>query len=226
MAKKELANVEPFLALQPKGLELITANLELLRHMKPWEMDKATMPSGSGPAAWSVPSLDEDEPDAVKSLEGIILHFQPDRRYYMQGLSEGGVAGPPDCWSGNGIEGIGNPGGVCEICPLNQWGSGKNGGKACPENRQVFLLQQKGYLPLLVQVPTTSVKPLNQYLMRLVARGQAFHDVVTSFSLGKAVQRSGGIAYSKLVAKKVRDLSDEEQTAVKALAARFKPASQ
>lgn len=219
LAKK----TESFLALQDGGLQVLMENLDAYRRLHPWEVDKAVLSSGnSGNASWVVPTLDEEEPGSAKSLEGIILHFRPDRRYYTAGLSEGGVAGPPDCYSLNGIEGFGDPGGVCEVCPMNQWGSGRNGGKACPEYRLVYLLQPQSYMPLMVQIPTTSVRPFNQYLMRLAARGSPYYAVVTSLSLVKAQQKTGSISYGQLVAKKVRDLNDEEARAVRELALRFK----
>src|SRR3990170_841785 len=125
-----LQKQEQFLALHPGGLELMKENLGNFQ-ISPWDMDKAAVPLG-GQTTWQVPDL-EDGSQSVKSLEGIILHWMPYRRYYVSGLDEGGIAGPPNCFSSDGIEGVGDPGGDCESCELNTWGSGKNGGKACSE---------------------------------------------------------------------------------------------
>ena len=216
LAKKN----ETFLAFQPQGLELLKENLAGIK-MAPWDMDKATIPTGGG-TAWQVPDL-EDGTKSVKALTGIILHWAPYRAFYFRRLDEGGEAGAPDCQSNDGVTGYGDPGGDCESCEWNQWDSGKNGGKACPEHRRLFLLQPDAYLPLVVQLPVQSVKPLNQYLMRLASRGISYNAVVTSFALEQTKQRTGGITYSRAVPSLVRHLTEEEKEAVKGLA--FRPAA-
>ena len=208
-----------FLALQPPGLEWMKENLAHFKNISPWDMDKATIPTGGG-LTWQVPEMgDDDRP--VKTLDGIILHWMPYRRRYKQGLDDGGAAGPPDCFSSDGITGVGDPGGDCETCPFNEWGSGKNGSKGCPESRLLFLLQPKAYLPLMVQLPRMSAKPFDQYLMRLASKGIMYSSVVTSFGLQKAQQKGGGLTYSQAVPTLVRYLSDEEVSSVKGLA--FRP---
>jgi len=215
-----LAKSEPFLALQPEGLEIMRANLPALA-ASPWDMDRAKVPSGGG-STWEIPDLDEGV-KAAKSLEGIILHWLSIRSYWQSGLDEGDGASPPDCWSPDGHIGTGNPGGVCLTCFLNAWGSATKGdGKACKEKRILFLLQPNAYLPLLVQVPTMSIRPFNQYMLRLASAGIMYHGVVSGLTLEKSQQRGGGITYSKMAFKKIRVLSDVEIAAVKDLAAQFK----
>ena len=70
-------NEQPFLALQPDGMEILQANLPALT-MNPWDMDRAKVPAGGG-STWEIPDLDEGT-KAVKSLEGIILYFASPRR--------------------------------------------------------------------------------------------------------------------------------------------------
>ena len=215
-------NEQPFLALQPNGMEILQANLPALT-VAPWDMDRAKVPSGGG-STWEIPDLDEGM-RVVKQLEGIILHYLSIRSYWQNGLDEGNGASPPDCWSDNGVIGTGDPGGDCETCPMNAWGSAAKGdGKACKQKRILFLLQPNAYLPLLVQVPTMSIRPLNQYMMRLASTGTMYHNVVTGLTLEKSQQRGGGLTYSKMVCKKIRALSDVELAAVKDLAAQFKAA--
>lgn len=210
---------EQFLALQPGGLEMMKENLGNFQ-INPWDMDKVSVPLGGG-TNWQVPDL-ENGAKAVKTLVGIVLHWMPYRRYYASGLDDpGGQAGPPDCFSTDDVQGTGDPGGDCESCEMNVWGSGKNGGTACASQRLLFLLQPNAYLPLLIQLPRMSVKPLNQYLSRLASHGAQYSHVVTSFDLEKAQQRTGGIQYSRAVPKMVRFLTDEEIAAVKALT--FRP---
>lgn len=216
-----LAKKDQFVALQPAGMELLLANMPALT-TNPWDIDRAKVPAGGG-MTWEMPDLDEGT-KAVKQLEGIILHFASPRSYWIGGLDEGDGAGPPDCSSPDGIIGTGNPGGECAICPLNQWGTATKGdGKGCKEKRMLFLLQPNAYLPILVQVPTMSIKPLNQYMMRLATTGTMYHNVVTGVTLEKSQQRGGGgLTYSKMVFRKVRSLSEAEIGAVKDLAGHFK----
>ena len=209
-------NEQPFLALQPDGMEILQANLPALT-MNPWDMDRAKVPAGGG-STWEIPDLDEGT-KAVKSLEGIILYFASPRSYWIGGLDDGDGAGPPDCSSPDGNIGTGDPGGECATCPLNQFGTATKGeGKACKEKRMLFLLQPNAYLPLLVQVPTMSIRPMNQYMTRLASTGTMYHNVVTGLTLEKSQQRGGGNTYSKMVFRKVRSLSEAEKAAVKGLA--------
>lgn len=211
---------EAFLALRPEGLEIIRANFVDL-HVSPWDMDRAKVPAGGG-STWEIPDLDEGV-KAVKALTGIILHWMPTRTYWSKGLDDG-ESGPPDCSSTDLERGIGDPGGECAVCPFNQWDSAEKGsGKACKERRLLFLLQPDSYLPLLVQVPTMSLKPLNQYLMRLASKGIMYHSVVTSLTLDKSQQRGGANAYAKIIPTMARRLTEEEHQAVKGLVATFQP---
>ena len=219
-------NEQPFLALQSDGLEILRANMPAIT-MNPWDMDRVKVPAG-GSVTLEIPDLDEGV-RAVKSLEGIILHFSTPRSYWAHGLDddENDGAGPPDCSSTNGQFGNGNPGGECATCPMNVWGTATKGsGKACKEKRMLFLLQPNAYLPLLVQVPTMSIKALNQYMMRLATSGTMYHNVVTGLSLEKTQQRGAGNTFSKMVFRLVRRLTDTEQAAVKELAAQFKAVRQ
>ena len=217
-----LAKTEQFLALQPGGMEILRTNLPAIQ-MSPWDMDRARVPSG-GDITWEIPDLDEGT-KVVKSLEGIILYFASPRSYWIGGLDDGDGAGPPDCSSPDGKFGTGDPGGECATCPLNVFGTATKGeGKACKEKRILFLLQPNAYLSLLVQVPTMSIRPMNQYMMRLASTGTMYHNVVTGLTLEKSQQRGGGNTYSKMVFRLVARLDEAQVEAVKGLAAAMKAA--
>ena len=185
-------------------------------------MDKAKVPAG-GAQTWEVPDLDEGIL-AAKSIDGIILHWMNPRAYWQTGMDEGDGNSPPDCSSNNGEEGFGDPGGDCLSCPLNQWGSAAKGeGKACKEKRLLFLLTPDAYMPLLIQVPTMSIKPLDQYFFRLASKNLRPFFVVTSLTLEKAQQKGGGNYYSRILPKMTRRLSLKEVEAVKGLVGKFQP---
>ena len=157
-----------------------------------------------------------------KELQGVIIAHGPQHVYFASDFDGSNL--PPDCSSKDGITGMmqGEPdaetGEVtyiarsCEECEYNQFGSGKNGGKACKEKHQLYILLSGQILPLSLMLPVSSCKALNSYASKLFAKGQFLSDVVTSFTLEKATSKTN-IVYSKIVLKKVRDLTPEEKIA-------------
>ena len=109
----------------------------------------------------------------------------------------------------------------CAQCPLNQFGSGENGGKACKNKRRIFILREGELIPILLTLPTGSMKEFAVYVKRLLAKGKKSSSVVTRFSLQK-VQNSGGIAYSQAKFAVDRVLTDEEQRYISAMAEQVK----
>lgn len=160
----------------------------------------------------------DDEPH--KELQGVIIAHGPQNVYFANEFD--GSNEPPDCSSRDGVTGMlmGEPdpetGEVvftprsCAECEFNKFGSGKNGGKACKEKHQLYILLSGQILPLSLLLPVSSCKNLNTYASKLFAKGQFLSDVVTSFTLEKAVNKTN-IAYSRIVMKKVRDLTPEEK---------------
>ena len=159
------------------------------------------------------------ETDAAKEFTGVILYHHPLFAYYRERFTGGNNA--PDCGSYDGVTGVGNPGGVCAQCPLNQFGSGENGGKACKNKRRIFILREGELIPILLTLPTGSMKEFAVYVKRLLAKGKKSSSVVTRFSLQK-VQNSGGIAYSQAKFAVDRVLTDEEQRYISAMAEQVK----
>lgn len=172
------------------------------------------------PAAGGVFFEIDDEPH--KELQGVIIAHGPKNVYFANEFD--GSTVPPDCSSDNGI--TGNVRGEedpetgeviytcrnCADCEFNQFGSGKNGGKACKEKHQLFILLSGQILPMSLLLPVSSCKNLNSYASKLFANGEFLSNVVTSFTLEKAVNKTN-ITYSKVVFKKVRNLTLEEQAA-------------
>lgn len=162
----------------------------------------------------------DDEPH--KELQGVIIAHGPQHVYFASEYD--GSTQPPDCSSNDGVTGMQRgeedpeTGEVaftcksCADCEFNQFGSGKNGGKACKEKHQLFILLSGEILPLSLLLPVSSCKNLNSYASKLFAKGQFLSSVVTSFTLEKATNKTN-IVYSKIVFKKVRDLTPEEQAA-------------
>ncbi len=179
---------------------------------------------GAGATSWEINTLRGDE--SVKELDGIILRITEQRGYWADEYS--GANDPPDCQSKDMVTGIpsedsGLPGGSCDACPLNQWGSSPKGeGKACKETRQIFLLRPGSILPLVINVPPTSLRPLKQYRLSVFDAGLKLTGVVTRLSLEK-VQPEGVPAYAKLVLRAGDFLDDDAHARIKAYADMLMP---
>lgn len=171
--------------------------------------DRIKVPSGGG-LAFEVPGENPDEPDLQKEFSAVILYHHPVLSYYKEKYTGGNEA--PDCSSFDGINGVERETGEikkCKDCPLNVFGTGENGGKACKTKRRIFILRANEMLPTILSLPTASIGDFSKYIMRLVSKGKKSNQVVTKFSL-KKVQNAGGITYSKVVLARERDLNEEE----------------
>lgn len=171
--------------------------------------DRIKVPSGGG-LAFEVPGENPDEPDLQKEFSAVILYHHPVLSYYKEKYTGGNEA--PDCSSFDGINGVERETGEikkCKDCPLNVFGTGENGGKACKTKRRIFILRANEMLPTILSLPTASIGDFSKYIMRLVSKGKKSNQVVTKFSL-KKVQNTGGITYSKVVLATERDLNEEE----------------
>jgi len=154
------------------------------------------VPSGGG-MAFELPGDDDDEPDIVKELEGVIVHHHPINVYFAAAYD--GEKQPPDCVSMDGKFGTGEPGGECANCELNQWGTGRDGeGKACSNRRRVYLLRRDEMFPLLISLPPTSLKNFSDLISRkILQKSRRSNQVVVTAKL-KKVTSGSGIEYSQI----------------------------
>ena len=180
--------------------------------------DRVKIPAG-GATMFELPGDEADEPETVKEFSAVILFHHPILQYYREKYTGG--SNPPDCGSFDGVTGEGDPGGACVSCPLNQFGSGENNSKACKTRRRVFLLREGELFPLILSLPTGSMKEFSRYIKRLKKKKKKSNMVVTRFSLKKAVNNSG-IAYSQAQFRIDRPLSSEEQILINKLSEQVK----
>ena len=180
--------------------------------------DRVTVPAAGG-TTFELPGALPGETDAVKEFTGVILYHHPLFSLYRERFT--GSNNAPDCGSYDGVTGVGNPGGDCASCPLNQFGSGENGGKACKNKRRIYILREGELIPLLLTLPTGSMKEFGVYIKRLLAKGKKSQSVVTRFSL-KKVSNAGGIAYSQAQFAVARMLTAEEIPYIAAMADQVK----
>jgi len=146
-----------------------------------FDFPKMTVPAGGGDI-WMIPTLEGTKPE--KEFEGVIVKRKSGKSYWEKSLDDVSETTPPDCASEDGLIGIGTPGGVCSTCPFNQYGSAPKGaGKACKDKGDLVLLTKTGIMPMVIQVPPTSLKNLKQYGMLLLDAGKDISKVVTKFTL-------------------------------------------
>ena len=151
--------------------------------------DRIKVPSGGG-LAFEVPGDNPDEPDLQKEFKAVIVYHHPI----------------------HGVVGVDKESGEirrCKDCPLNQFGTGENGGKACKNRRRIFILRENEIFPTLLSLPTASVDNFTKYIVNLVGKHKKSNQVVTKFSLKKDTNKNG-ITFSKVVLSFERDLSPEE----------------
>ena len=196
----------------PKSLLPIPAaevNEILASALAPGErLDVTDLPIIKVPTAGGLYWTPPDGPP-VATLTGIIVVRQPTRSYWSSPFAEGG-GGPPDCASPDAVTGTGNPGGACDLCPMQEYGSGKDNAQACRLNTQVFLLQEGNILPTLVSLPPSAFRICKRYMGGLATRALKMWDVRTEIKLVKT-KSDGGIEYSVPEFKTVQVLDREQR---------------
>ena len=204
-----------FMAL--KGFNLNDALTEELAGLS-GSFERIKIPA-AGMTVFEIPGENPDSPETVKEFSAVILHHHPLYAYYTDKYTGG--SNPPDCGSFDGVIGEGNPGGECAKCPYNKFGSGENGAKACKNRRRIYLLREGEIFPMILSLPTGSLKSFTRYIMRLLSKGKKSNAVVTKFTLKKATNNSG-IAYSQAQFSVDRTLTDEEYTLISGLTEQVK----
>lgn len=198
MAKQEsaLVPVESYVivAAGDKVGELVNQNLGG-EGLSPQDLPRVPIPAAGG-TTWTIPTV-EGEKD-VKQLDGVIVYTCMQRVFWKESFEKSGGGSPPDCYSPNGSQGVGDPGGLCASCPFGVFGSADNQrAQACSQRRLIFLLPPDQLLPLVISVPPSSLKDTKKYLVGLVASGKGTGEVVTRVGL-VADKNADGIKFSRL----------------------------
>ncbi|MBQ7983625.1 MAG: hypothetical protein IJ302_08645 [Clostridia bacterium] len=178
--------------------------------------DRIRIPAGGG-ISYEVPGDDPSSPDTVKEFKAVILYHHPIFSYYEEKFTGGN--NPPECSSMDGKMGFVAETGECKncaTCEFSKFGSGENGGMACKQKRRVYLLREGELLPVILTIPSASLKEFNKYVTRLLTKGKKTNSVVTKFTLQKA-QNATGITYSQVVCSADRMLNTEEQKCINAM---------
>ena len=176
---------------------------------------------GGGALMFEIPSDDPENPDYAKTLEGVILFNHPNNAYWPEG-SEYDDNSNPLCSSVDAKQGIGEPGGSCASCALNQFGSAAEGaGKACKNMRVLYLLRSGEFMPLQVTLPPTSLKPFREFMNQsFMLRRRATYGSVVQIGLKK--MNNGKDDYSVATFRRLYDFSGEELAQIRQFADGFK----
>lgn len=181
---------------------------------------RVKIPAG-GVIQFELPSDDPENPDYAKTLSGVILYNHSTYAYWPEG-DEYDDNVPPLCSSVDGKQGIGTPGGLCQTCALNRFGSASDSrGKACKNMRVLYLLRSGEYMPLQLTLPPTSIKPWSNFINQaFLFRQRATYGSVVQIGLKK--MSNGSNDYSVATFRRLYDFTGEELAQVRAYANSFK----
>lgn len=232
----ELAVKNDFQMMALDGAERLAAMREELGPNYQPEFARAGIPAG-GVTMFSVKrGADDDDPEMVKYLDGIIV-YQHDTNAYWPEVYGGGKE-QPVCQSRDGVNGTWQDGQVfsCATCQYNQFGSeilqdGSRGrGKACKNGKRVYILRDGELFPTVLALPPTAIRAFNSYVFNLLmpkAGVQSLRpwQVITRVEL-KQMKNAGGIAYAAPTFKALGLLPPEKMEPMAAYAASFKAQAQ
>lgn len=183
----------------------------------PFQLTQIRLPTGGG-LGWTIDL--GNGPEAVSEFTGIIgLVKAKQRAWYVEPFGETGGGSPPSCTSSDGKFGFGmnlldvpgdsSDGGAgvptvntCASCEWNQFGSkrGKGKGKDCAEVMHLYIWLPGEALPAVLQVPPTSLRDVQNYIVKLASKFQTVSSVMTKFGLkvraGKGVPDSSTLDLS------------------------------
>lgn len=221
MAKNEMTVAEGKFNLQTMDGDLAIAIAEEMDGLGSIPFDRVKIPSGGG-LAFEVPSEDEDNPDMVKDLTGVILYHHPINAFWKDKFNGGNEA--PDCSSMDGKLGIVRESGECkncEGCPYNQFAE-DGSGKQCKNMHRIYFLREGNPIPLLISLPPTSLKFMRDYIgKKIVLKGMRSYDAVTKITL-KREKSKDGIDYSRAAFMFVDMLDQDQREAARQMAMNLK----
>ena len=178
------------------------------------------IPAG-GSLQFEIPSDDPENPDYAKTIVGVILCNHATCAYWPEG-SEYDDNVNPYCFSVDGKTGFGAPGGACADCALNKYGSVENGkGKACKNMRNLYILRSGDFMPVLLALPPTSIRPFTDFMSAAFAsrRRPPYSSIV---EIGLRRVDNGSNLYSVATFRKVRDFEGEDLLTIQKYALNFR----
>ena len=177
---------------------------------------------GGGMTQFEEPGDDPENPEYVRNIEGIIVYNHASNAYWAAG-SEYDDSAMPLCSSFDGKSGFGTPGGSCEVCPMNQYGTDMGGGKgkACKNMRTLYILRSGEAMPIQLSLPPTSLRPFTDFMNSVfVTRQRPTWTAIVQIGLKR--QDNGTNQYSVATFRKVADLTQEQLIQMRQYASNFR----
>lgn len=204
--------------IMPMGQALSSEDIaEELDGLGTIPFDRVKIPSG-GAKTFEIPTEDGDDTESVNDITGVIVYHHAANAYWENEYS--GAIEDPLCSSMDGKTGVNRKTGEvinCATCPLNQYGSTQNGGKACKNVHRCYIMRNGNPIPLLLNLPPTSLNSFRNYLgKKVLLKGYKASDIVTKITL-KTDSNKGGIKYSKTAFENLGPLSKEEKDKIQAV---------
>lgn len=133
--------------------------------------------------------------NAHDELKGVMLHKQKVRALWKQGENVP-LCSSLDCIAGTDREGKKR---ACSSCPYDAWGSASDNaeerrGKACKEMRRIYLVEKDGFLPILVTLSPTSIRPWDDFNSARATMG--ISDLTAEVILRLIPGKNGGYTFS------------------------------
>lgn len=220
MSNESLVERTPFIIPELSDSKFTSAELADDMDGLQLSFQRAKIPGG-GVLQFEMPGDDPENPDYEPTLEGVVLFNHAANSYWPAG-SEYDDNTPPQCQSVDGKMGYGDPGGICETCVNNRFGSDPKGnGKACKNMRMLYLLRNGEMMPIQLSLPPTSIRPYTNFVnSAFLLRGRRVCSGLVQIGLRKVT--SNGFTYSVATFKKLRDFEGEELAQICAYADSFR----
>ena len=216
----------------PKARDLVVGAFTEMG-ISDFQLDKLKIPGG-GSTAFMVETLEGEVP--MQTIEGVIILMNGNQKvWWKETIDMSSAPSEPDCKSSDGKtgfgvntldEGVEDAEHECGKCHWNQFGSTRSGGtgkgKDCKDSIHIFFFQKGNRLPTFLSAPATSITAVNNYYMKLMNAGKAYHEVVTKIGL-ETTKGGGGGSYSKLTMTYGGDLTPEAAQSTSELANSLKP---
>ena len=203
----------PILSMRANQFNKIIERNVGAENLNPFAFQRIKIPSGGG-LQFEIP--DFDTITHVSSFRCLLMYKKrrADKAFWKEPYGTAGASVQPDCFSRDGVYGTGMPGGYCDKCPLNEFGSGedskgnKTKGKRCRDSLLTFPTFEGNLLPMRFSLPPTSIGNFNNYGLQLASycnaeiQGLQYFEVVTEVSLERV---ETPVLHSRAVFKVARD---------------------
>lgn len=170
------------------------------------KLDRVKIPSGGSPV-FTISTVEGE--DAVKTMTGVVVGWRDNRGYWAKSIDEDGGGKPPLCFSPDGRNGYGDPGGECAVCPYSQFQGDEK--PKCKSTVPVYFLEVGKVIPSILQLPVSSLQVFKSYCRRLANEALFYWAVETEVGLVKA-KNATGIDYSEATFRLTRRLEPDERS--------------